>query len=166
MSEHGLPLTGPVEQVTWKDAQAFLARLNAKTPSATYRLPTEAEWEYACRAGSSEAAYGSADEIAWYGILQAGGTHPVATKKPNAWGLHDMLGNVSEWCQDWYGPYSGEPSLDPTGPPSGSFHVVRGSSFLADAPHTRAAVRSSGEPLKGYISFEGFRIVCASANAP
>ncbi|MBX2803130.1 MAG: formylglycine-generating enzyme family protein [Myxococcales bacterium] len=86
----------PVEQVSWNDCQAFLERL---PDGLTWRLPTEAEWEYACRAGTTEARYGQLEDVAWYGVDS---TKPVGTKVPNAWGLYDMLGNVWEWCADYY----------------------------------------------------------------
>ena len=93
----------PVERVSWDDAQQFIQGLNAREGPAVYRLPTEAEWEYAARAGTTGDRYGNLDAIAWYGQNSGGRTHPVGGKPPNAWGLHDMLGSVWEWVHDWYG---------------------------------------------------------------
>ena len=116
----------PVDSVTWLDAQTFASKLNEREGSSSYRLPTEAEWEYAARAGSSKARYGPVDEIAWHRGNGSDRTHPVGGKLPNAFGLHDTLGNVAEWVQDWFGPYSKKPQTDPTGPESGRHSVVRG----------------------------------------
>jgi formylglycine-generating enzyme required for sulfatase activity len=106
----------PVETVSKNDAHDFLAKLNAQNDGYKYRLPTEAEWEYAARAGTTGPA--SLDEVAWYGANSGDETHPVGTKKPNAWGLFDMLGNVREWVEDLYTRdyYSNSPVADPTGP--------------------------------------------------
>jgi formylglycine-generating enzyme required for sulfatase activity len=101
----------PVEQVSWKDAQAFLAKVNTIQVRWTVRLPTEAEWEYAARAGSTTETYGPLDDIAWYGGNGSHATHPVGQKLPNAFDVYDMLGNVWQWCQDRFGPYSSEPRL-------------------------------------------------------
>ena len=106
-----------MEQVAFNDVPAFLAKVNTMQTRWTVRLPTEAEWEYAARAGSTGEAYGPLDDIAWYGGNGSHTTHPVGQKLPNAFGLYDMLGNVWQWCQDWFGPYSSEPAIDPQGPP-------------------------------------------------
>ena len=116
----------PVDSVTWFDAQAFAGRLNEIEGTESYRLPTEAEWEYAARAGSNKSRYGPVDKIAWHRGNDSDRTHPVGGKLPNAFGLHDTLGNVAEWVQDWFGPYSKKPQTDPTGPGSGRHTVVRG----------------------------------------
>ena len=132
----------PVEQVSWDDARQFMQRLNAREGRDVYRLPTEAEWEYAARAGTTGDRYGSVDAIAWYGPNSGGRTQPVGGKTPNAWGLHDMLGNVWEWAHDWYGDYSGGVVTDPTGPGSGSGRVYRGGGWLnLDAWGVRAPAR-------------------------
>lgn len=107
-------LDQPVEQVSWQDTQAFLARLNERLPALEARLPTEAEWEYACRAGTTGSVYKKPlSDIAWYGANSGQQTQPVRGKEPNAWGLYDTLGNVWEWCQDAYGPYSLSHEHDP-----------------------------------------------------
>ena len=126
--------TLPVENVSWEDVQEFLRRLNAREGGPKYRLPTEAEWEYAARAGTSM-AYSFDDierqlgEYAWSSEDAGGKTHPVGQKKPNAWGLYDMRGNVWEWVQDWYGPYKAGAAVGPAGPSSGSDRVKRGGSW-------------------------------------
>ena len=112
----------PVETVSKNDAHDFLARLNAQNDGYKYRLPTEAEWEYAARAGTTGAQRASLDEIAWYGANSDDETHPVGKKKPNAWGLYDMLGNVREWVEDVFaqGLLLNSPLADPVGPPAGA----------------------------------------------
>jgi len=149
----------PVEQVSWSDVQDFLRRLNAREKDTRYRLPTEAEREYACRAGGRESDEApNLDEVAWWGPNSAGSTHPVGLKKPNAWGLYDMRGNVWEWVQDWYArPYSADPQVDPQGPPSGENRVVRGGSWFQNDPAVlRCACRRSYAP--DYASNDaGFR---------
>lgn len=120
----------PVDCVTWHDCQKFIRKLNQLT-GRKFRLPTEAEWEYAARGGNQSRGYkyaGSNDieEVAWY---KGGETHAVATKKPNELGIYDMAGNVHEWCQDWYGKYSTSSQSNPTGPSSGTYRVVRGGAW-------------------------------------
>ena len=120
----------PVERVTWNHCREFLRKLNEKT-GRTFALPTEAQWEYACRAGSTTWYCFGDDakqigEYAWYDANSAKKSHPVGQKKPNAWGLYDMHGNVVEWCRDWHGKYTAEAQTDPTGPESGQSRIQRG----------------------------------------
>ena len=138
----------PVEQVSWDDAQQFLAKLNGLQGQFTFRLPTEAEWEYACRAGTEGVRYGDLDAIAWYDQNSGKTTHPVGQKQPNAFGLYDMNGNVWQWCQDWYGDgyYSQSPSTDPQGPASGQYRVCRGGSWNNHATYVRSASRGLFTP--------------------
>jgi formylglycine-generating enzyme required for sulfatase activity len=140
----------PVVGVSWEDASLFAAW-------AGCRLPTEAEWEYACRAGTMQSRYGELDAIAWYGDKRQQGTQPVGLKQPNVWGLHDMLGNVWEWCSDWYGVYSTNPAHDPSGPMLGSQRVVRGGSWNNDARYLRAATRIGNTPDYRNLNL-GFRL--------
>ncbi|HEU4886655.1 MAG TPA: formylglycine-generating enzyme family protein [Thermoanaerobaculia bacterium] len=137
----------PVEQVSWNDAQEFIRRLNAHHPGKRYRLPTEAEWEYACRAGTTESRYGDIDAIAWYDANSEQRTHPVGGKAPNRWGLYDMLGNVWELCADWKAPYPAGPVTDPAGPPSGYYRVSRGGGWYDTRQAVNARFRSSPEPV-------------------
>ncbi len=148
----------PVEQVSWNDVQKFLSKLNALDPGKNYRLPTEAEWEYACRAGTSGDRYGELDAIAWYDRNLGNQTHPVGKKQPNGWGLYDMLGNVWEWCADWYGGdyYASSPSTDPRGPSSGQSRVLRGGSWLNYFSNVRSAYRGGLNPVNRY-NHCGFR---------
>jgi formylglycine-generating enzyme required for sulfatase activity len=152
----------PVDRVSWDDVQVFIARLNKQEGHNRYRLPTEAEWEYAARAGTTSAySFGDdADSLAryaWYMGNSEGKTHPVGQKEPNAWGLYDMHGNVAEWVQDWYGEeyYSNSPSADPKGPSSGSSRVWRGGSWGHGARICRSAVHDDETPdyFDGNIGF-------------
>jgi formylglycine-generating enzyme required for sulfatase activity len=119
----------PVDSVSWDAAQKFLARLNGKAGTALYRLPTEAEWEYACLAGQPAPAPADMPTVAWFNKSPLAGTSPVAKLKPNAWGLYDMLGNVREWCSDWRGPYAADPATDPQGGPKEKYRINRGGSY-------------------------------------
>lgn len=121
----------PVEGVSWEDVKKFCDLLNGKKDGYRYRLPTEAEWEYAARAGDTSPRYAPLDLVAWYRDNAEGKTHPVGEKRPNAFGLHDTLGNVWEWVHDWYGLeyYSQSPGSDPQGPAIGEFRVARGGSW-------------------------------------
>jgi formylglycine-generating enzyme required for sulfatase activity len=181
----------PVERVSWEDAQAFVEKLNEREGRPIYRLPTEAEWERGCRAGTEAALYcgpieifgernaPALDSIAWYGgnsgvdynghdssgceerqyPSEKSGTHPVGRKDPNPWGLYDMLGNVNEWCADWFeAEYPDGPLMDPLGPDSGEGRVFRGGSWDVIARNCRAASRDGGHP--GYrIDDVGFRLL-------
>ena len=140
----------PVEQVSWEDIQNFIQQIN-EADGTTYRLPTESEWEYAARAGSSS-AYGynvdisNLTDFAWYADNSQGQTHPVGTKRPNAWGLYDMSGNVLEWCQDWGVAYPYGSVVDPKGPETGKVRIGRGGSWYSPEKACRAADRSATEP--------------------
>ncbi|MBQ3348855.1 MAG: SUMF1/EgtB/PvdO family nonheme iron enzyme [Thermoguttaceae bacterium] len=127
----------PVECVSWNDCQEFCKK--CAQLGLPVQLPTEAQWEYACRAGTTGAYAGNLDEMAWYDSNSGSKTHPVGTKKPNAWGLYDMQGNVCEWCQDWYGDYPSGSVTDPAGPSSGSLRVVRGGDLGDGARDCRSA---------------------------
>jgi formylglycine-generating enzyme required for sulfatase activity len=141
----------PVEHVTWHDCQGFLEKLNARCADSglIFALPTEAQWEYACRAGTTDRwSFGDdpeqAGRHACYQSNCGGSTHAVGGKEPNAWGLHDMHGNVWEWCSDWYGEdyYRNSPKADPTGPASGAGRVIRGGCWCNDAMTCRSAIRA------------------------
>ena len=144
-----------MECVSWDDCQAFLVKLNAKAggQGGKFALPTEAQWEYACRAGSTTGyCFGDGeaglDEYAWYAANSGGNVQPVGGKKPNAWGLYDMHGNVWEWCQDWYDKeyYAKSATDDPAGPPHGEGRVERGGSWNDSAKGCRSANRSNLGP--------------------
>jgi formylglycine-generating enzyme required for sulfatase activity/serine/threonine protein kinase len=152
----------PVEQVSWNDAVEFCRKLS-QMDGESYRLPTEAEWEYACRAGSTSVYYwgnSMEDGHAWHEGNSGGQTHPVGQKLPNAWGLYDMSGNVWEWCADWYdsGYYGRSPMQDPQGPSSGSMRVLRGGSWVNLARNLRSSYRNRLNPDFRYGS-NGFRIL-------
>jgi formylglycine-generating enzyme required for sulfatase activity len=147
----------PVEMVSWDDVQSFIRKLNAFEPDRRYRLPSEAEWEYACRAGTREEVYGPVDAIAWISENSNGTTHPVGLKQPNAFGLHDMLGNVPEWCQDtWHPDYAGAPADGSVWMGTSSQHVLRGGGWDLPAFFVRAALRDVWHPVHRL----GFRVVC------
>ncbi|MFC1565061.1 formylglycine-generating enzyme family protein [candidate division KSB1 bacterium] len=136
----------PAEKVNWSDQEEFFRRLTAIS-GKKYRLPTEAEWEYACRAGSStKYCFGDSEsqlgEYAWYSSNSESTTHDVGQKKPNAWDLYDMHGNVWEWCSDWYGSYSPAPVDNPEGPASGQHRVLRGGSYHYPGDLSRSAYRN------------------------
>lgn len=148
----------PVETVSWHDVQDFLSALNARDHSYRYRLPTEAEWEYACRAGTTAEFAGDLDAMGYYDKNSGLSTHPVRGKQPNAWGVYDMHGNVWEWAHDWYGKYPRQHILNPTGPLKGSLRVVRGGGWHSTADASRPAFRLGAEP--GFRnSALGFRVV-------
>ena len=152
----------PVENVYWEDAQKFIRKLNQMESTNKFRLPTEAEWEYACRAGT-ETAYSFGDkmdklgEYGWYLDNSERLTHPGGEKKPNAWGLYDMHGNVQEWCQDWYGDYSSNLVIDPKGPDKGYQRVLRGGSWSSSSRLVRSGLRSRSSP-RHRINTRGFRV--------
>lgn len=160
----------PVEQVSWNDVQQFIWRLNQMEGADKYRLPTEAEWEYACRAGTTTSFFdgeinvhecdhdANLASMAWYCGNSGKKSHPVAQKKANAWGLHDMQGNISELCQDWYGEYPPEEVADPKGKTSGLDRTVRGGGWGSHARHCRSACR--GAVAAGESTYDvGLRLV-------
>jgi len=146
----------PVERVSWNTIQGYLGETGM-------RLPTEAEWEYACRAGTQTPFYnGSTDDgtvgaLAWYSANAGNQTHPVGGKAANAFGFHDMLGNVYEWVNDWYGDYSENAQTDPTGPVSASTRVIRGGSWYLDTDYVRSSGRLSASPGRTFFDL-GFRV--------
>lgn len=155
----------PVEQVSWNDAQSFINKLNELNDGFKYRLPTEAEWEYACRAGTTGDYAGTLSEMAWYSENSGTKTHAVGGKQPNAWGLFDMHGNVWEWCQDWYhDSYNGAPGDGSAWLSSSEqkYRVLRGGSYWDHfAPILRSAVRNPSTPDLRY-SLGGFRVVAVA----
>lgn len=154
----------PVERVSWLDAMAFCRRLTERERAAGrlpegyhFTLPTEAQWEYACRAGTTGAYAGEPNAMTWFEGNSAGTTHPVGQKEPNAWGFHDMSGNVLEWCYDWYGDYPKGAQVDPSGPERGYFRIARGGSWRTDLRVGRSAARAGGSP--GRLDYTlGFRL--------
>lgn len=161
----------PVEKVSWNDCQQFIRRLNKKEGTDKYRLPTEAEWEYACRAGTKTPFFFgeclSTDDANYNGDhplpgcpkgLRRGKILPVASFRANAWGLYDMHGNVWEWCNDWYGDYPSGDVADPKGTSSGSYRIVRGGSGFNCASYCLSASRTYSSPADRN-DFVGFRLV-------
>jgi formylglycine-generating enzyme required for sulfatase activity len=144
----------PVDSVTWDDAQRFVQRLNQREKTTAYRLPTEFEWEYAARAGASaDPTWDEIRELAWEQDITTATTHRVGLKRPNAWGLHDVLGNVWEWVSDYYNE---KLFADPEPPRSGTTHVLKGGGFLSDVKNTTYSTHAAG-PGDGFDI--GFRIV-------
>lgn len=155
----------PVETVSHDDARLFIEKLNAGEATRTYRLPSEAEWEYAARAGSqSTYCYGPEvsrlPQYAWFQVNSGGATHPAGRLRPNDWGLYDMHGNVHEWCADWYArdTYAASPSGHPLGPRQGVARVLRGGDWGSGAWYCRCAIRSLSSPQRRSPRV-GFRIV-------
>jgi len=161
----------PVGTVSWDHAMEFCDKLSAlpdeKAADRSYCLPTEAEWEYACRAGSTT-PYSFGDNAtdlgnhAWFKENSSATTHPVGEKHPNAWGLYDMHGNVLEWCADWFGEYTQSPVDDPAGPSAGTDRVTRGGSWDFAAPLCRAADRDRRPPAVRNLGL-GFRVVAVAS---
>jgi formylglycine-generating enzyme required for sulfatase activity len=166
---HGL--NDPVEQISWYECQQFIGKLNTILGNGRCCLPSEAQWEYACRAGSST-RYSFGDdpshlgEHAWYAANAGGRTHSVGLKKPNAWGLYDMTGNVWEWCQDWYARdyYATSPFDDPSGPSSGTLRVCRGGGWGFSVRDCRSAYRGDVVPEFRHPLL-GLRIACEAVDA-
>jgi formylglycine-generating enzyme required for sulfatase activity len=161
----------PVETVSWNDVMAFCRKLTERERAAgrldeghEYTLPTEAQWEYACRAGTTtrfsfgdDPEYSQLGDYGWYGGNSSNRTHDVGGKLANPWGLYDMHGNVWEWCQDWYGNYSGGSEVDPVGPLQGSRRVARGGGWISPPRNCRSADRSRNSV--GFTNgFSGFRV--------
>ncbi|MCF8367323.1 MAG: formylglycine-generating enzyme family protein [Bacteroidales bacterium] len=154
----------PVETVSWNDVQEFIKKLNQLT-GKNYRLPTEAEWEYAARGGAlasstpspKYAGSNNIDDVAWYNN-KLGKTHPVGEKIRTILGLYDLSGNVMEWCNDWYGDYSRKSQIDPTGPPSGLYRVVRGGSWYSSANSCEVCNRNYNSVAK-FSDAIGFRLL-------
>ena len=151
----------PVELVSWNDCQEFIRKLNALT-GQNFRLPTEAEWEFACRGGNNSRGYkysGSnyIDNVAWYDGNSGHKTHPVATKSPNELGIYDMTGNVWEWCADWYGDYSSGAQINPKGPYDGSIRVYRGGGWNYGVGGCRSSFRNYFNPTFR-LDFLGLRL--------
>jgi formylglycine-generating enzyme required for sulfatase activity len=161
----------PVENVSWNDVQTFLKKLNRMDSGHTYRLPTEAEWEYAARAGTttrffwgdqadcSRANYGNSNWSRECKTINPGKTKTVKSYAPNSWGLYDMHGNVWEWCQDWYAEYPTRSVTNPTGPTTGSNRVIRGGCWSLNARYCRSANRVRDDPGNASV-YLGFRL-CA-----
>jgi formylglycine-generating enzyme required for sulfatase activity len=154
----------PVEQVTFAEAMAFCQKLTERESAAgqlpvgyAFTLPTEAQWEYACRAGTTGAYAGDIPAMSWFDTNSGGTTHPVGLKKPNAWVLYDMTGNVYQWCLDWYAKrYPGGSVTDPTGPAKGTVHVLRGGGWYYDKTYCRSAYRDFDPGFRA--NFIGFRV--------
>jgi formylglycine-generating enzyme required for sulfatase activity len=159
----------PVETITWDEAMEFCQKLTDREKAAgrlpngyAYTLPTEAQREYACRAGTEGPFAGDLDAMAWYNANSGNTTHPVGTKQPNAWGLCDMEGNVWEWCRDWYADkLPGGEVTNPMGPPSGSRRVFRGGSWVYDAALCRSAIRVDFVP-RNRFNYVGFRLALSA----
>ncbi len=157
----------PVENVSWNDAVSFIQKLSKKD-GVHYRLPTEAEWEHAARAGTETEFYfgeeaGLLGNYGWYSGNSLGKTHPVGLKTPNAWGLYDMHGNVWEWCSDWYGEYCSGPVLNPEGGEEGEYRVLRGGAWFAAAGNCRSARRRRVDPDHRGRG-DGFRIAVTATS--
>jgi formylglycine-generating enzyme required for sulfatase activity len=150
----------PVHNVNWNDIERYLEKLNNRGDGFHYRLPTEAEWEYAARAGKTAPYPGPIDAIAWYNANANHVPHAVGAKHPNPWGLYDMNGNVWEWVSDWFDAnyYASSPAVNPKGPSSGTQHVVRGGSFSDNAAFARVSNRFGVSP--GFGNYDlGFRLI-------
>ena len=151
----------PVESISWNDCQEFIKKLN-KITGKNFRLPTEAEWEYAARGGNKSQGYkysggNTIGDVAWYADNSSSRTHDVKTKQANELGIYDMSGNVFEWCQDWYGSYSSGSQTNPIGPSSGSHRVIRGGSWYGNALYCRVSDRFLNSPDDG-DHFIGLRL--------
>lgn len=167
----------PVEKVSFLEASNYCAAITQRERTAgrlpdglEYRLPYESEWEYACRAGSTNQFHfgddpNAAEPFAWTGENSDATTHPVGLKRPNAWGLYDTHGNVWEWCLDWFAPFPAAPLTDPTGPPTSKYKLFKGGGWNQDAQYARASSRFMMPPSNG-IHFVGFRIALGQTPPP
>lgn len=156
----------PMYFVSWEDTQTFIEKINTLEGKSIYRLPTEAEWEYAARAGSVDEPETQLDQLAWYANTSDRKIHPVGKLQPNAWGLHDMHGNVFEWCFDWLDRsyYTRGQNIDPQGGPPGERRMIRGGCWYSEAEACRAGYRSYTSPGSRGTHL-GFRIVRAIAGS-
>ncbi|HEX2860634.1 MAG TPA: formylglycine-generating enzyme family protein [Lacunisphaera sp.] len=157
----------PVERVSWLEAMELGAKLTERERAAgrlpegyVYTLPTEAQWEYACRAGATDATPGNLSAMSWHDANSGDTTHPVAQLAPNDWGFFDLSGNVLEWCYDWYGDYPGGSVTDPIGPARGHFRMARGGSWRMRLDVGRSAARAGGSPGRQDYTI-GIRIALA-----
>ena len=173
-SEEVVECNHPVDGVSWEDAVEFCKRLSMlpeeREAGRVYRLPTEAEWEYACRAGCNKVfSFGDSSELlddyGWYDENSNRQTRPVGEKKANAWGLYDMHGNVWEWCSDWYGEYPKGKVGDPSGPREGTLRVSRGGCWSSQASHCRSAFRNWDTPSSRFGNL-GFRVALSTSETP
>ena len=160
---YGVGANYPMYYISWNDCQEFITKLNNLT-GKNFRLPTEAEWEYAARGGNKSQGYkysgsNTIDDVTWYYDNSSSIIHPVATKMPNELGLYDMSGSVWEWCSDWYSSsyYSSSSQNNPTGPASGSYRVFRGGSWNYDARYCRVSYRNDSSPTKRF-NYLGLRL--------
>ena len=149
-STRGVGSNYPMYYVSWDDCQEFITKLNALT-GKTFRLPTEAEWEFAARGGTKSQGFtysgsNTVDDVAWYFDTSSSTTHPVATKAPNELGIYDMTGNVWEWCQDWHGSYGNSPRTNPMGAVNGSNRVYRGGGWFCSAKFCHSSFRFNNSP--------------------
>jgi formylglycine-generating enzyme required for sulfatase activity len=159
----------PMMTTSWQECQDFIGKLN-QLGLGTFRMPTEAEWEYSARAGSTsrfywgeDRDYTAIDEYAWFDENAEGEGHTVGEKKPNAWGLYDMAGNVWEWCSDWFAEYSRDDQVDPKGPPTGEAKVFRGGEWFNPPQNCRSAYRGKFAP-NNWLYFGGLRLVMEVPN--
>ena len=156
--DHRLPITLPMTEVTWEAGQAWCKKMNTRVPGLHAGMPTEAQWEYACRAGSTGEQADTLADSAWFAANAGGQTHPVKTRKANAWGLFDMRGNVWEWCADFKGDYAATAQTDPTGPTTGAYRVSRGGSWSDAAEFCSVGLRGwDMQDVRGAIV--GMRLV-------
>ena len=160
----GSNFNAPMQTTSWNECKDFVDKIN-ELGIGKFRFPTEAEWEYACRGGTTTRFYWGEDpdltgidEYAWYDENSDGEAHEAGEKKPNPWGLFDMAGNVYEWCQDWHGPYGSAVQIDPQGPATGSAKVFRGGEWFNPAQNCRSAFRGKFAP-DDWLYFGGLRLV-------